>query len=893
MKQALAALIVAFNVCCARGWRGTRWLHLARVASLGVGCSVGISAAQLAPPAVAPVVPVAPIATATATAPPAAIPAVCTLPLSASNMQGVANFIWAGCHVLLNWPHDAAPRMSGPSPLATQSVHGYVFNYYSPSVYAWLKAGQPTGAIADGAVILKQMYKDANGVRGEPSGWALMVKQKSASFDGWYWGYADPKKPSGADGGFGGQFYDPNCVACHGSTNTRELTFASLTNFANTFGGTAMPVANGLRGGSLHAKLGLLAQANPQGAGRVAALAVTAPVIPNNIPSQSSSAVIVGPQGPTGFVTSDVCAGCHDGSNLAIGVQAHMTWPQNVPPSKFPTTPLTNFSPFGEWGASMMGLASRDPVFQAQRESETLTYPSVKNEIDNACYACHGVMGKRQLSIDKPGALFTHQNFLASTGPDAKYGALARDGVSCLACHRMTPDGLGTQASFTGQFKVTDPKTVFGPYQKVAQYPMQNSVGMTPQHGDAISDPAMCGSCHVVETAILDAKKTYDQKTFNAARKSHEQTTYLEWLNSSFQTKAPIKPGATPQTCQQCHMPRTINGAPITTKIANIEDETYVDADGKVFANTAPVKDITMTPRDQYGRHTFVGANVFVLEMFKQYGAQLGLTQGDPNYDTGTFNFVPRLELAIKETTQQVQSKTATVTIRGQRRGATGLEVDVQVVNLTGHKLPSGVGFRRAYIEFTALDAGGTVVWSSGRSTDKGVLIDDNGQTLATEFSKSVWQPHWRAINNSKQVQIYEERTKDLQGLLTTSFFALAKPVKDNRMSPAGWSSTGPYASWTTPLGVSATQNPGYFNGTGSDLVTYVIPPTVAAKVKQVRAVLNYQSIPPYYLQDRFTIGKGNPATEQLRALTLLVDYSKTAAKGWKLPVASAASVVR
>ena len=883
MKQALGVLIVAQNVGRMGGERATKLRSLAHCVALGISGVVGISAAQLAPQISAPV--------PASAASPVAIPAVCTLPLAASNMQGVANFIWAGCHVLLNWPHDAAPRMSGPSPLATKSVHGYVFNYYSPSVYAWLKAGQPPSTIPDGAVILKQMYKDTNGVRGEPSGWALMVKQKSASFDGWYWGYADPKKPSGADGGFGGQFYGPNCVACHGSANTRELTFASLTHIAGTFGanalgGTAMPVANGLMGGSLHAKVGRLAVAPP-----IAARS-TDSVIPNHIPSQANSAVIVGPQGPTGFVTSDVCAGCHDGSNLAFGVQAHMTRPQNLPPSNFPTTPLSNFSPFGEWGASMMGLAARDPVFQAQRESETLTYPSVKNEIDNACYTCHGVMGKRQLSTDKPGTLFTHQNFLASSGPDAKYGGLARDGISCLACHRMTPEGLGTPASFTGQFKVIDPKTVFGPYQSVVQYPMQNSVGLTPKHGDAISDPAMCGSCHVVETAILDAKKNYNEKTFNAARKSHEQTTYLEWLNSSFQTKAPIKPNATPQTCQQCHMPRTIDGAPITTKIANIEDETYVDADGKVFANTAPLKEITMTPRDQYGRHTFVGANVFVLQMFNQFGAQLGLTQGDPNYATDTFKFVPRLDLAIRETTQQVQSKNASVAIRGQRRGTSGLEVDVQVVNLTGHKLPSGVGFRRAYIEFSALDAGGNIVWSSGRSTDKGVLIDDNGQPLATEFSKTVWQPHWRAINNSKRVQIYEERTQDVQGLLTTSFFALAKPVKDNRMTPAGWSSNGPYASWTAPFGVSATQSPGYFNGTGSDLVTYVIPPTTAAKVKLVRAVLNYQSIPPYYLQDRFSIGGNNPATAQLRALTELVDYSKTEAKGWKLPVASASSVV-
>ena len=884
MKQAIAVVIVVLSVCLCRmrEWYATRRRQFARIVALGIAIAVGSSAAQLAPPTSAPA----------STNTPVAIPAACSVPLSASNMQAVANFIWASCPQLLKWPHDSAPRMSGPLPSGTKSVHGYVLNYYAPSVYAWLKAGQPPNSIPDGAVIIKQMYKDNAGVIGDVSGWALMVKQKSASFDGWYWGFADPTKVNGGDGAFGGQFYDPNCVGCHGSANTRELTFASLTNIASTFGGTAMPTANGLMGGSLHAKLGLLTLGAPPTAVRAKA-AVPAALASYNIPSQADSKVIVGSQGPTGFVTSDVCAGCHDGSNLAFGVQAHMTWPQNLPPSKFPTTPLTNFSPFGEWGASMMGLAGRDPVFQAQRESETILYPSVRDEIDNACYTCHGVMGKRQLSTDKPGALFTHQNFLASSGPDAKYGGLARDGISCLACHRMTPEGLGTQASFTGQFKVTDPKTVFGPYQKVVEYPMQNSVGLTPKHGDAISDPAMCGSCHVVETPILDAKKTYNEKSFEAQRKSHEQTTYLEWLNSSFQTKAPIQPNATPLTCQQCHMPRTMDGAPITTKIANIEDETYVDADGKVFANTAPVKDITMTPRSEYGRHTFVGANVFVLEMFKQFSSLLGLTQGDPNYDTGTFKFVPRLDLAITETTQQVQSKTAAIAIRGQRRSASGLEVDVQVINKTGHKFPSGVGFRRAYIEFNASDASGKVLWSSGRSTDQGVLIDDNGQPLATEFSKTAWQPHWRAIQNSKRVQIYEERTQDLQGLLTTSFFALAKPVKDNRMTPAGWSGNGPYASWTTPVGVSPSQSPGYFNGTGSDLVTYVIPPAIAANVKNVRAVLNYQSIPPYYLQDRFTVGKGQPATEQLRALTQLVDYSNTAAKGWKLPVASAASAVR
>jgi hypothetical protein len=813
------------------------------------------------------------------------LPPVCGQALFATDMQGVANFIWAGCPQRLNWPHDAGPRMTGPSPSGARSVHGFVQNYYAPSVYAWLKAGRPDGGIPTGAIIIKQMYDDDGGKPGQINGWTVMVKKADASYDGWLWGFVDPQKQNGGDGAFGGQFFDPNCVGCHASASTRELTYSSLVNIAPNFGGTTLPIANSLTAGSLHARL---FARDPKAAN--AAVLPHDPGVPPYIPPQSQSKVIVGRHGAVGFVTSDVCSGCHDASNLAFKVQANMTWPQKLPPEKWSSTPLTNISPFGEWGASMMGLAARDPVFQAQRETETLLYPSVAKEIDNTCYTCHGVMGKRQLSTDKPNALFTHQDFLATSGPMANYGALARDGVSCLACHRMLPNGLGTPSTFTGNFQVGDAKTVFGPYKDVVSFPMKNSLDMTPMHGAAISDPAMCGSCHVVETEILDKNKTYDRNSFYKQKKSHEQTTYLEWLNSRFQTKAPNKPGDTPQTCQDCHMPRQMEGKPITTQIANIQDNTYVDASGKPFPNTAPAADITMRERKEYSRHTFVGANVFVLEMFKQFGVQLGLSQGDPNYDTTSFKFVPRLDFSIQETTKQMQSNTADVAIRAQRRSANGLEVDVEVVNKAGHKFPSGVGFRRAFIEFTALDATGKIVWGSGLSNNRGVLQDTSGKTLVTEFSKREWQPHWRIISSDKQVQIYEARTKDLQGLLTTSFFGLAKQVKDNRLMPQGWRANGPYADWTKPVAVAQAASPGYYNGAGNDRVTYRIPANVAASVKSVRAVVHYQSIPPYYLQDRFEIGKNNPSTSVLRALVELVDYSNTAAKGWKLPVAQASA---
>lgn len=813
-----------------------------------------------------------------------AVDAQCNQPLSAANMAGVAQFIWAGCPQQLNWPHDTAPRMSGPQPGGTKSVHGFVYNYYAPSVYAWLKAERRGKTLPDGALIIKQMYKDVGGAPGAISGWAVMVKQASASYDGWFWGFVDPQKPQGGDGAFGGQFFDPNCVSCHASTNTGELTFSALENMAAPTASAlrtgARPSATGMLGGSAHARINFPS---------VSAINHNiAAVVPTSVPPQSASRVLVGPAGPTGFATSDVCSGCHDAANLAFGVQADMTWPQNLPPAKFPTTPLTNFSPYSEWSASLMGLAGRDPVFQAQRESETRLYPEIADVIDNACYTCHGVMGKRQKDIAEPGSLFTHADFLAATGPNASYGGLARDGVSCLACHRMTSEGLGTQASFTGNFKVADPGTVFGPYQKVVEYPMKNALGMTPKPGTAIHDAAMCGTCHVVETPILDARKKYTRASYDAQKKSHEQTTYLEWLNSAFQNKAPPGPGATPQTCQDCHMPRHINGHPITSSIANIEDNTYVDAAGKIFPNTAPAKDITLTPRDAFGRHTFVGANIFVLEMFRQFGAQLGLSTSDPNYDTSTFKFVPKFDLSTNETNKQVKSASARVAILSQVRSGQGLDVKVQIENLTGHKFPSGVGFRRAFIEFAALDANGQTLWRSGGTNASGEIVNTAGRVLDTEFSKTQWQPHQRLITRDDAVQIYETRSKDPAGFLTTSFLALANDVKDNRLMPRGWQANGPYADWTRPIAVDATRSPGYFNGRGSDSVTYRVPANLAAKVARVRATLNYQSIPPYYLRDRFEIGGNGPSTTTLKALVSQVNYRNTPAEGWKIQVGQA-----
>jgi hypothetical protein len=51
-----------------------------------------------------------------------------------------------------------------------------------------------------------------------------------------------------------------------------------------------------------------------------------------------------------------------------------------------------------------------------------------------------------------------------------------------------------------------------------------------------------------------------------------------------------------------------------------------------------------------------------------------------------------------------------------------------------------------------------------------------------------------------------------------------------------------------------------------------------------VRVTLNYQSIPPYYLKQRFTIGQGQE-TQRLAYLTSHLTLEGSPVEGWKLPL--------
>jgi hypothetical protein len=216
-------------------------------------------------------------------------------------------------------------------------------------------------------------------------------------------------------------------------------------------------------------------------------------------------------------------------------------------------------------------------------------------------------MGQRQSAIDGNAAAGRCEPFrrpqvdavpYRSSGPTAaRYGALARDGVSCTTCHRvalgaaaiaqhrddpqnacvaerqalLNPGLKGFAATFTGSFWLAPATTLYGPYADPKKKPMQHALGITPEHQPQIRNADLCGSCHVVHLPVL--------RDGQVIAHTYEQTTFAEWAFSAFRTGRstdgvlPLGPGEQAQSCQDCHMPsKNAQGHPVRSKIASIQE---------------------------------------------------------------------------------------------------------------------------------------------------------------------------------------------------------------------------------------------------------------------------------------------------------------------------------
>lgn len=933
--------------------------------------------------------------------------------------EQLARFLQCRQYAKLEWAEDKGVRDTGPYVNQSYyGVHPAVKIYYSPQVVGWLKKGRK-GTIPDGAMIVKEQFPPPAGryrLAAPPpvSDWTVMIKDAKGSTDGWYWAEiwdkqcADNNDPPFAvrNAGFG--LY---CVRCHASAE-RELTFSSLSNIKDNPGEplnyyddnswfyaptpppgptpTPPPPCRETGGHTdfvppvhhdpgesdeeerrarvmaklatplIHAR----ATPNPQ---FVSFYNSIRPVnSPQKLPGESYDHVWAKPAA-TGskanmFLTSDSCMGCHSGITYSGNVMLYAGTQQ--PDGK---TPAMNVSPFAEWRWSPMGLAGRDPIFYAQLDSEIAylkTQPNADAQIKmvtNTCFKCHGVMGKRTLDLDSGGAdkgdfkrdfvYITDEN-----DPNFKYGALARDGISCMSCHRIVqdkaPQGVPPLTHFlekaiTGEFSVGEPGELYGPFKddEIVTDPMNNALGIKPKHDPYIKSARMCGSCHTINLPVLDWKQPTPRGTGAegprpVTHSSLEQLTYLEWLNSGYQNE--FNGGPKAQTCQECHMRSSYSNSEGTLEvpliqqpIAAVEDDRYPATEGML----SPDKTHVRLRESGFARHQLQGLNIPLLEMFRQYmekgyanGANLlsnpilGVRQND--YMQLLADNLPN---AIDAMVEQAANSTAEVTLAPVQVSGRKLTADVLVTNKTGHRFPSGVGFRRGFLEVRVLLTSGgqeKTIWCSGCTNELGVITDgDGGEPLPSELfdkyqpgqkpersdypeqCKNVvpqqqYQPHfWGArfpVTRQNQVQIYEEIDLNADCAVTSSFIRRDFVVKDNRLLPFGWTERGPLGPDGKPVipkeflepthAEGVWEDPRYTDGSGTSLTRYevVLPGGFSPANLRVSATLYYQSIPPHYLHDRFSQAPDYPATRRLYYLTSNLRTQGTPMENWKVKVVTA-----
>jgi hypothetical protein len=368
---------------------------------------------------------------------------------------------------------------------------------------------------------------------------------------------------------------------------------------------------------------------------------------------------------------------------------------------------------------------------------------------------------------------------------------------------------------------------------------------------------------------------------------------------------------------------RDADGTPYRSKIASIQEHSsFPETDHSLGADA-----IDLAVRDGFSVHTLVGLNVFLVKMAQQFPDVLGIRTQDPMLGSHGLDPLVRTEQAMLDL---ASSETAELSVTGVETEAGTLRATVSVTNKAGHKFPSGVGFRRAFLEFQVLDQNGEVLWASGRTNAAGALVDEAGEPLAGEYwwkddcsarlgpDKRPHQPHFERITSQGQNQIYQELVSappegdeapvcrhdaDPQGALTTSFLSICATVKDNRLLPKGTlplddrkriaAAFGAGEDLAEDVGSTGVgDDPDYATGGGDSLV-YEVPLDELLAGRQPAAVLAslyYQATPPFYLQDRFCTSRSED-TKRLKFLVGHLNLDDTEAEGWKLQVVSTGPV--
>ncbi len=213
---------------------------------------------------------------------------------------------------------------------------------------------------------------------------------------------------------------------------------------------------------------------------------------------------------------------------------------------------------------------------------------------------------------------------------------------------------------------------------------------------------------------------------------------FLEWQHSEYRNA---------QSCQSCHMPAVV-----------------------AARDSTPITSIRGQPRADARRHWFPGGNFFMLGMLNRYRAELAVEAQPQELDQAASR------------TREILAEAATVAIELVPNENNHLAFDVDIANLTGHKLPTAYPSRRAWLHVAVRDRSGALVFESGKLTPAGNIVGNDNDDDRTKY-----EPHYREISRPDQVQIYEAIMQDPEGNVTTGLLSALRYVKDNRVLPRGF----------------------------------------------------------------------------------------------------------
>lgn len=462
-------------------------------------------------------------------------------------------------------------------------------------------------------------------------------------------------------------------------------------------------------------------------------------------------------------------------------------------PSQFPSSTANldsagnDVSPLSTWSATIMANASKDPFWRAKVQHEGLINSGLESTIETLCTKCHAPLGHFDA---------LHNSLSTYTVEDLENDPLGLDGVSCNACHMIEDIDLGT--SFSGSITYNEDHVEYGPYADPFQNPMINNIGFTPEEGVHISSAKACAKCHSLITHTITEDGELTDNSFI------EQAIYHEWLNSSYSVEG--------RSCINCHM-KTLNE---TIKLSPMPP--WIDG------------------RENYSKHDIAGGNVFMLNLLKNNAEELSLNASEAQFDD-----------LISLTTSMLQDSALTLQLELVSFENDSALIELNLVNKSGHKLPSGYPSRKIMIELNVVSLSGDTLFSSGGFDSEGRILGE---------SDSDFEEHYDLINDAGQVQLYEYVIGDEDDLPTTMLTRAYSAIKDNRIPPLGFS-VDHSAYDTVQIIGNASLDPNFNllngdEGSGSDKVYYQFPIVDGLEGATVNAKVHYISIPRKWLDQLF-----------------------------------------